>query len=191
MQQVSKGDVAAFGLLFDRHQARLIAFLTRFLGNRTLAEDIAQEAFLNIWRKRETFNSRQSFRVYLYVVAKNLALNEQTSVRNRRTVSLNALPEYGESLALTPAARENDPQGAALQKHLQCTISHALQKLPDEQRLCILLREYDGCSHQEVARIVGCSEVSARVLCFRARNRLKRLLAPLLESEERENHATS
>lgn len=175
MERASRGDIAAYGVLFDRHQPRLVAFLTRFLGDRALAEDMAQEAFWNVWRRRETFNTRQSFRVFLYVVGKNLALNELASARRQRTVSLAAVEEH---------AGPDDTAGWSARRQVQCTVRKALKELPDDQRLCVLLREYDGCSYGETARILGCSEVHARVLAFRARNRLKRLLEPLLAGDE-------
>ncbi len=175
MKRAAQGDLDAFGALFDRHQVRLVAFLTRFLGERAQAEDIAQEAFWNVWKRREMFDTRQSFRVYLYVAAKNLALNERASARHQRTVPLDTVAEQ---------SGPDDALHGSLRRHLQCTVREALRELPEDQRLCVLLREYDGCSYQETARILGCSEVNARVLSFRARNRLKRLLAPQLLREE-------
>jgi RNA polymerase sigma-70 factor, ECF subfamily len=179
MERAARGDVAAYGVLFDRHQPRLVAFLMRFLGDRALAEDIAQEAFWNVWQKRAVFDPHQSFRVFLYVAAKNLALNETASAQRRRTVSLNAVKER---------AGPNDAEEWSARRQLQCIVRKALGELPADQRLCVLLREYDGCTYRETARILGCSEVHARVLAFRARARLKRLLEPLLASEENRKH---
>ena len=183
MEATAKGDRIAFGILFDRHQARLVAFLTRFLGDRSLAEDIAQESFWNVWRKRETFDPRQSFRVYLYVVAKNLAINERTSARHRRTVSLDSMGEPNDSIRSAQGDGES-ALTATLRRDLQCTVRQALQELPENQRLCILLHEYDAYSYPEIARILECSVIAARVLGFRARNRLQRRLAFLLSRSD-------
>lgn len=171
------GDLTAFGVLFERHQARLVAFLTRFLGERASAEDIAQEAFWKVWQSRAHFNPKQSFRVYLYVAAKNLALSARTSADSRRIVLSDFAPERSD------ADEKNAPLDAAVQNDLRCTVRRALQALPNDQRLCVLLHEYDGYSYGEIARILNCSVVSARVLGFRARKRLAHLLAPLMEEE--------
>ncbi len=173
-----RGDLTAFGVLFERHQARLVAFLTRFLGERATAEDIAQEAFWKVWQNRAQFNPKQSFRVYLYVAAKNLALSDRTSAYSRHTVLSDFAPERAEP------DDENTPLDAALQNHLRCAVRQALQALPEDQRLCVLLHEYDGYTYGEIARILNCSIVSARVLGFRARKRLAQLLEPLMEEKK-------
>src|SRR5713226_80660 len=91
MQRTSRGDLAAFGELFDRHQPAVHAFLCRFLGNATWAEDVVQEVFLRVWRYRHSFDRTQRFSAWLYGIARHAAL---TDVRrpHRRERSLDQLP---------------------------------------------------------------------------------------------------
>lgn len=174
MQCAQAGDVAAYGVLFDRYQVRLTRFLMRILAHPQTAEDIAQEAFWQVWERRHTYNPRRPFRVFLYVAAKNLALNERNRVHNRKTVPIESIAE--------PIAPDN-PIIASERQQLRCAVSKALLALPEDQRLSIVLHEYEGYGYREVAAVLECSEVQARVIAFRARNRLKRLLKPLMESE--------
>lgn len=174
MQCAQAGDVAAYGALFDRYQGRLVRFLVRILDSHSNAEDIAQEAFWNVWERRQTYNPRRSFRVFLYVAAKNLALNERNRAHHRKSVPLDSIVE--------PVAPDN-PIAASERQQLQCAVRRALLTLPEDQRICIVLHEYEGYGYREIAAVLECSEVHARVTAFRARNRLKRLLSPLIESE--------
>jgi RNA polymerase sigma-70 factor, ECF subfamily len=179
MRGAAGGDAEAFGALYDRHAPRLLAFLTRFLGDRAMAEDVTQDAFWKVWENRNAFDpKRQTFRVFLYVVARNLARNEQGRAGRRRDVPLT---EDGD--AAGPSGDE--PARLTERRFLRESVRAALLELPEEQRLCVVLREYEGYSFREAARILGCSEVRARVLAFRARARLKRLLAHLMEAETR------
>lgn len=175
MRHVTAGETAALGVLFDRYEPRLTAFLTRFLGERAVAEDVAQDTFWKVWENRAVYDSRrQSFRVFLYVVARNLARNEHNRAGRRRTVPLDH-EVGGES--------SEGPAHVSERRYVQDCVRTALLTLPEEQRLCVVLREYEGYSFRETAQVLGVSEVHARVLAFRARARLKHLLVHLLESE--------
>src|ERR1043166_466161 len=76
MRRTSRGDLAALGGVFDRHQPALLAFLTRFLGNATWAEDVVQEVFMRVWRYRHSFDAGQRFTAWLYSIARRAALTE-------------------------------------------------------------------------------------------------------------------
>ena len=165
MERAQSGDREAFAALYVRHRPALAAFLTRFTGSATLAEDLAQESFVRLWEARARFETRRKFRVWLYVAAKNLALN---ALKARQT---QALPEDYVS---------GEPPRTSL---LGEAVAEALQALPEPQRLVLVLTVYEQFSHKEAAEALGCTEVSARVLAFRARQALKKRLAPLLERE--------
>jgi RNA polymerase sigma-70 factor, ECF subfamily len=165
MRQAQDGDREAFAVLYVRHRPALTAFLTRFTGSMTLAEDLAQESFVRIWEARGRFDTRRAFKVWLYVAAKNLALN---ALKARRT---QALPE------------ELVEERGARPSVLAEAVAEALQALPEPQRLVLVLTVYEQFSHREAAEAMGCTEVAARVLAFRARQALKKRLAPLLERE--------
>src|SRR5262245_35481973 len=90
MERTRRGDLAALGELFDRHQPAVLAFLSRFLGDATLAEDIAQEVFWRVWRYRNSFDPAQRFVAWLYGIARHTAMTE-AGRRHRRELSLEHL----------------------------------------------------------------------------------------------------
>lgn len=163
MGRAQDGDREAFAVLYTRHRPAVTAFLIRFTGSPVLAEDLAQESFLRLWEARGRFDRRRKFKVWLYVAAKNLALN---ALKVRREQSLP--DELPEAVTQRPSV-------------LVEAVGEALQALPEPQRLVLVLTVYEQFSHKEAAEALGCTEVSARVLAFRARQALKRRLAPLLE----------
>jgi RNA polymerase sigma-70 factor, ECF subfamily len=161
MERAQDGDRTAFAALYTRHRPALTAFLTRFTGSVALAEDLAQESFLRLWEARGRFDKKRKFKVWLYVAAKNLAIN---ALKSRREQSLPG--ELSEAIMQRPSV-------------LAEAVGEALQALPEPQRLVLVLTVYEQFSHKEAAAALGCTEVMA----FRARQALKRRLAPLLEKE--------
>jgi RNA polymerase sigma-70 factor (ECF subfamily) len=179
MGQTKQGDLAAFGVLFDRYQPRLVAFLTRFCGDHGTAEDLAQDAFWRIWEGRGSYDTGRRFDTWLFVVAKNAALNQIRQATRHRSVPIDSLAE-GEWASSMPDAIQIDRRDA---------VRAALQQLPTDQRLILILREYEGLSHREVAEVMGCSEGAARALAHRARAVLREHLRPLLLEHEDRCHA--
>jgi RNA polymerase sigma-70 factor (ECF subfamily) len=182
MQRAGRGDLAAFGELFDRHHAAVHAFLSRFLGDATLAEDVVQEVFLRVWRYRQSFDAAQRFTAWLYGVARRTALTEAGRA-HRRDVSLDQLPaDDREAAAMHESPSSSDRRVSEMA--LRDQVNDALQALPPEQRACLVLREYEERSYQEIAAIVGCTPENARVLAFRARRALRPLLERAFQEEE-------
>lgn len=182
MARAARGDLAAFGALFDRHQPRIYAFLCRFLGSAAGAEDVTQEVFWRIWRYRATYEPGAAFLTWAYSIARNAGLDE---IRNasRRPGSLEELGA-AEQEARPGLNGHRRPEEEVQVLALREAVRRALALLPEEQRLCLILREYEGRSHAEIAAILGCSEGAARVLSHRARKALRSRLEPLVESEE-------
>jgi RNA polymerase sigma-70 factor, ECF subfamily len=182
MQRTSRGDLAAFGALFDRHQSAVHAFLCRFLGNATWAEDVVQEVFWRVWRYRSSFDSRQRFSAWLYGIARHAALTE-AGRPYRRELSLDQLPpDDREAAGVSGAAGSGDRLVEELALREQ--VRQALQELPAEQRTCLILREYEHRSYQEIAAVLECTTENARVMAFRARKALRALLESQLQGEE-------
>jgi RNA polymerase sigma-70 factor (ECF subfamily) len=182
MRRAGRGDLRAFGRLFDRHQPSLFAFLCRFLGDAATAEDVAQDVFWRVWEHRTMFDGSRRFTTWLYVIARRAALNE-IKKPYRRAAPLSELSEELHERLETP---DDAPLGSTMairDLYVREKVREALQGLPPDQRLCIVLREYEGRSHAEIADILGCSEGNARVLAHRARAALRVILQPLLERE--------
>ena len=182
MERVQKDDLDAFGEMFDRHQPPLYAFLCRIVGNAALAEDLTQEVFWKVWTHRLDYDPRRSFKVWLYAVARNAAL-DHLKVRLRET-HFTDMPE---------SVRSRLEEGGEGQHHrkarpsgdlpLQMDIRAALLSLPVEQRIAVALKEVEGHTYREIGEILGCSEGNARVLAHRGRLTLRDLLKAHVDEE--------
>jgi RNA polymerase sigma-70 factor, ECF subfamily len=176
MRLVQQGNQESLGVLFDRYQPRLLAFLTRFLGDSTLAEDITQEAFWDLWKARHAYNPSRSLKVWLYVLAKNAARSEKTRAHQKDIT--------GEVGTITIENQTSNTPLFEGQSTLRLLVNDALQHLPPTQRLQIILHEYEGFTYGEIAQLTQSSEVAVRVSTHRARVTLKKILAPSFAEHE-------
>jgi RNA polymerase sigma-70 factor, ECF subfamily len=173
MARVGQDDTAALGALFDRYRPPLFLFLLRVVGDRAAAEDLVQEAFWRVWEYRGRYDPSRKFSTWLYTIARRLAWNQMQSA-GHRTKRFSELSEAEQQRMEAGPDGSSPPSPEAL----------ALEADHPDQRLCLVLREYEGRSHREIGEILGCSEGNARVLTHRARHALRPLLKSLLESEE-------
>lgn len=185
MARVGRDELAALGELFDRFRPPLFLFLLRVVGDRAAAEDLVQEVFWRLWERRSGYDPERRFSTWLYTIARRLAWNELLSA-SHRTVRFSELSEAEQQrLEADPSGPDHGaPEQLVLAADHSARVQAALQSLPAEQRLCLVLREYEGRSHREIGEILGCSEGNARVLAHRARRALRPLLTSLMESEE-------
>lgn len=189
MERTRSGDLEALGTLFERHQPAIYSFLQRFLGDAPAAEDAVQEVFWRVWQHRATYDGRCGFTAWLYVIARHAALDEIRR-RQRHATPFSGLPDGREEHLGTGELAVPGSEASIRRLSLREQVRAALLELPPEQRVCLILREYEGKSHREVAEILGCSEANARVISHRARQAMRRLLQPLLEAERRESEGS-
>lgn len=175
MQRTMLGDLEALGALFDRHHASLYGFLRRFLGEAAAAEDGVQEVFVRVWKHRASYQPGSCFTAWLFRIARNAALDElrKRGKRPRSFTELEAAPDVAGSGS---PGSDSEVWKLAIREQVQ----RALRELPADQRLCLVLKEYEGMSHREIGEILGCTEGNARVIAHRARQAMRRLLQPLL-----------
>jgi RNA polymerase sigma-70 factor (ECF subfamily) len=159
------GDHAVFESLIEEHQHMIHSLCYRMTGSMADAEDLAQETFIQAYRHLSNFRAEARFSSWLYRIAMNQCLNW----RKRRSRE-NQLHKDWIEQAQTEAAGES----SAAQP-----IQNALLKLHPKQRAAILLTVYDGLSHAEAAKILGCSETTISWRLFAARAKLKRWLKDL------------
>lgn len=171
MARAATGEIAALGLLFDRHQPAVLRFLCRFLGDFTAAEDAAQETFWRVWRYRSAYHRASPFLPWLFAVARRAGLD---AVRRDPPAG----PTRPEAACAVPAGMAPD------RLVVRDAVRAALIVLPEDQRVCVALREYEGWSYREIGAVLGCTEGAARVLAHRARAGLRERLRPLLQEEE-------
>ncbi len=178
MTAVAGGDLAAFRTIVELHHKPLISFIARFTGDRDSAEDIAQEVFLCVFKAAKDYKPQAKFRTWLFTIATNLCLNEIRNNKSRPKIAdLSDLHEQ-EYPIIAPEAFS--PQKTAENTELSTAVRKAIQSLPENQRIAILLRRYNEFSYSEISKIMGISTSAVESLIQRARQNLKKQLSPYL-----------
>ncbi|HEY0407938.1 MAG TPA: RNA polymerase sigma factor [Pyrinomonadaceae bacterium] len=175
LNRASRGDEAAFLLLYERHRDAVFRFAYRLLGSTGLAEDITQDCFLSLLRQPQRFDaSRASLRTYLLAAARNLSFKQF-----RNAGKDVAVEELAEELR-TPEGAE--PLSRLLDEELSSEVRRAVESLPPLQREALVLFEFEELSLAEIAEVVGADVGTVKARLRRARQRLKRMLAPYLNT---------
>ena len=166
MRRFQRGEARAFETLMLRHRTAVYSFLLRLTGERTRAEDLAQETFLRLVKGAAAWEPRAAVRTWLFAIARNLAVDAARRQVFRATESLDATAGDGEGPRhAPPAATDPGPDEAAEAAQLRPKLEAALASLPLEQREVFLLREHAGLSFPEIAEATGVNEntVKSRV----------------------------
>jgi RNA polymerase sigma-70 factor (ECF subfamily) len=181
MQAFQRGDESAFEQLVERHRARVLRLAYRYLGNEAAAEDLAQEAFLRVYRARHRWQPKAKFSTWLYRVTANACLNELRARRVRKAVEATApTGPSGEPLFEAVDEKTAAPDQALLHLETATVVREAVQKLPDDQRLVVVLNKYEGLSYRELADAMNRSVPAIKSLLVRARENLRKQLEPYL-----------
>lgn len=168
IERSRQGDAEAFAALVRRYQRMIYALTYRMSGSAAEAEDLTQETFIRAHQQIGAYRAEAKFSSWLYRIAINHCLNWRQRV-NRREELQN---QWQENLALD----SNSPDAARREQ-----VQAALLQLPPKQRAAVALTIYDGLSHAEAARVLGCSEPTVSWRLFAARHKLKRLLKNFAE----------
>jgi len=177
MARIAEGDDDAFETLVDRHQASVLNLIYRFIGDRTQAKDLAQEVFIRVWQAAKTYRPEAKFTTWLYRITANLCFNEVKSSCRKKWFSFNRSDKDGEhTFEETLADSSPSAEDILLEKERSRQISDALQSLPDNQRMALVLKRYDDLSYEEIARILNCSVSAIESLLVRAKRTLQEKL---------------
>jgi RNA polymerase sigma-70 factor, ECF subfamily len=184
MRRVKRGDRQAFAALVDKYRQPLLNLIYRMVADPTEAEDLAQVAFLQVHRFAQRYREDARFSTWLYTIARNLCLNE---LRRRTRHPAESLDQARADDPDTPRHQLQDPQSPSppdrlLELELEQKVQQALNDLPPNQRLAILLCRDEDLSYEDIARIVGCSVSATKSLIHRGRETLKMRLKPYLRT---------
>jgi RNA polymerase sigma-70 factor (ECF subfamily) len=184
MKRVAQGDDEAFKLLFERHSRLAWSVIYRQLGNNAAAEDLVQEAFLRVYRAAPKYEPSAKFSTWLYTVVTNLCLNfKRDRARDRlRLVGSEEDDEGGNALDQMAVA-EPDENEADDQDQRTQAVKEAIQSLPENQRMALILSRYEEKSYEEVAEILGVTVAAVKSLTSRARTTLKEKLQRWFENQ--------
>ena len=186
MLDVKAGDERSFEVLLRKYRTPVINFLYRMVRDSAIAEDLAQEVFLRVYRARREYAPSAKFTTWMFRIATNLALNALRDNRHRLLeISMDQPVETNESEQ--PALEVADSTPTAEQQLVARTrtelIRNAINVLPEKQRAAVLLHKYQELDYGEIAKILGCSESALKSLLFRAYETLRVQLQPLVRPQ--------
>lgn len=179
VRKVRHGDRAAFDLLVIKYQSRVASIISRYVYDSQEVMDLAQETFVKAYRAIDRFRGDSAFYTWLYRIAVNTAKNYLEARGRRPQGSADAADaeNFDDGTRLRDTA---SPERELQRDQLQQELSRAIAALPEELRSAFLLREYDGLSYEDIARILECPIGTVRSRIFRARDAVDRQLGPIL-----------
>lgn len=183
VERAQQGDKKAFGLLVSKYQRKLGRLLSRLIRDPAEVEDVTQEAFIKAYRALPSFRGESAFYTWLYRIGVNTAKNYLVSQGRRAPTTTEFDSEDAESFEEGDQLRDiNTPERMLLSKQIGSTVNSAIEALPEELRTAIVLREIEGLSYDEIAKIMECPIGTVRSRIFRAREAVAERLRPLLDT---------
>ena len=185
MLRVRGDDAESFEELMLRYQNRVVSLLAHITGHRDMAEDLAQDVFLRIYRARKRYLPGSKFSTWLFTIAHNVASNAQRSLSRRREVSLAAKatadsgPNAMDSAAV--AASGLMPTRQLDKLELRDVVNMAVASLCERQREAVLLNKFEHLSYEEIAEVMQLTPSAVKSLLTRARSNLRDVLEPYLQ----------
>ena len=187
MLEVRDDNAAAFEELMLRYQGRLITVLEHLVGRRDLAEDLAQDVFLRVYRARKRYVPGSKFSTWLFTIANNIALNALRSRSRRREVNLdnnNSANSGAHTIdEMAQAASGMMPTRQLDKAEMRDIVRQAIGSLNERQRMAVLLSKFEEMSYEDIAQTMEMSPQAIKSLLSRARVNLREALEPYLKDE--------
>ena len=164
------GDRSAFEQLVLRHQELVFSLAYKLTGNREMANDVAQEAFIRAWKAIEKFRGDSTFSTWIYRITVNTAWTLRKKAKKHNTLNID---DTYEPIVID---EKKDPEMVAINSDLSSVLSKALNNLPVEQRIIVELKNIEGRSHKEIADYLDISVTAAKVRLHRAHQKRRQIL---------------
>ena len=185
VERAQRGEKQAFDLLVVKYQRKLGRLLSRFIRDPAEVEDVAQEAFIKAYRALPSFRGDSAFYTWLYRIGINTAKNYLMALGRRAPTSTEVEAQDAEGFEDGEQLRDiNTPESMLLSKEIAATVNATIEELPEELRTAIQLREIEGMSYEDIARIMDCPIGTVRSRIFRAREAIAERLRPLLDTRQ-------
>lgn len=172
VERASGGDPAAFNQLMELHERRMYAVALRMCANREDAQDCLQEAMLRIYRAIGSFKGQSTFSTWVYRVTMNTCLDELRRKKNRHNTSLDNLLDMG----WAPTDGNNVPERQAIRAETRQQLHAAIKELPEDMRAAVVLRDIQGFSYDEIARMLDVNVGTIKSRISRGREKLREKL---------------
>jgi RNA polymerase sigma-70 factor, ECF subfamily len=183
VERVQRGDSSAFDALVRKYQHRVIGLVGRYVNDWSECQDVAQEVFMRAYRALGNFRGDAQFSTWLHRIAVNTAKNHLVA-QNRRPPTDDIDVADAEQFDMSLRLRDSDtPEHELLRQEIETTVMTAVNRLPEELRVAITLREVEGLSYDEIAERMGCPIGTVRSRIFRARDAIDAQLKPLLDAD--------
>ena len=180
VQRVKKGDKQAYDLLVIKYQHRILRLVSGYIHDYQEVQDITQEAFIKAYKALANFRGDSSFYTWLYRIAINTAKNYLIS-KGRKMMESEVDVHDSEFQETSHALRDiTTPEGKLASAEIEKTIHETIGDLPDDLKTAVMLREFDGLSYEEIAKVMDCPIGTVRSRIFRAREAIEKKLKPLL-----------
>jgi RNA polymerase sigma-70 factor (ECF subfamily) len=178
MLRAAAGDESAFNYLAEKYHRPIIHFLFRMVRNQAIAEELAQEVFLRVYRGRESYRAEARFTTWLYRIATNLAVNHARDTRHERAARNVYLDAPDEETGATPDVAGDEPtveQSLLREERMKAIRTHVME-LPERQRMAVVMHKYQGMDYREIGEVLKLSESATKSLLFRAYQTLREKL---------------
>ncbi|MFC5865234.1 RNA polymerase sigma factor [Acidicapsa dinghuensis] len=178
MLAVAAGDEAAYNYLVTRYHRQIIHFLYRMVHNEAVAEELAQEVFLRVYRSRESYRAEAKFSTWLYRIATNLAVNHARDTKYERTAPTLELDQPDPESGTLPEIAGSDPnvEQRLLREERMAAIRAHVAALPERQRMAVLMHKYQEMDYRQIGEVLKLSESATKSLLFRAYQTLRERL---------------
>ena len=176
----AQGDTNAFEERVELHQSSVIGTVAKMLGSANDAHDIAQQVFVRVWKASGKYQPTAKFTTWLFTITRNLVFNESRKRQRRSEVSIE---EREDDYHLEE--KDNStiaPDESLLTIELEVAIDKAIEELPENQRLAVVLRRYEELPYEEIGEVLDISVSAVKSLLFRARTQLKENLQQYLSA---------
>ena len=178
MLRVAAGDEASYNYLVGKYHRAMISFLYRMVHNQAVAEELAQEVFLRVYRSRESYRAEAKFTTWLYRIATNLAVNHARDTKHERSAQNVYLDAPDEESGTTPDVADDTPtiEQTLLRDERMAAIRAHVMELPERQRMAVLMHKYQGMDYRQIGEVLKLSESATKPLLFRAYQTLREKL---------------
>ncbi len=175
MLRLKAGDLQCFDVLMNKYRRQMVHFMFRMVHNQAVAEEMAQEVFLRVYRARETYRAEAKFTTWLYRIATNLAVNHARDTKNERLAPKVLLDEPEYESGSMPDVADSTPSAEAnlLRRERMSAIKQHVLALPERQRMAVLMHKYQDMDYKSIGAVLKLSESATKSLLFRAYQTLR------------------